>query len=193
MAMADMEIGPTLYVDLDGTLIQGDTLKISLCWLARNRPWALGLPILCLWQGRVPFKRRIANCWIPEAHRLPYNPEVIEFLSHIRSQGRSLVLATAADMRIARAVANHLGLFDAIIACDRSINAKGAGKLAAILAHSQGQPFDYMGDSRADLVIFAQCRRSYLVNPTDAVFRAGSQQCNIERVFRSPSKSFSTG
>jgi hypothetical protein len=43
---------PPLCVDLDGTLIEGDTLRLSLWHLARSAPWTvLALPFLLL-RGR---------------------------------------------------------------------------------------------------------------------------------------------
>jgi hypothetical protein len=48
-------------------------------------------------------------------------------------------------------VARHLGLFEVVIASDRTRNQAGAAKLTAIREVVRGGAFDYMGDKRADL------------------------------------------
>src|SRR6185503_5181131 len=50
-------------------------------------------------------KRQIATHVIPDPDTLPYRPEVLAYLERSRSEGRALVLATAADEIHARAVA----------------------------------------------------------------------------------------
>ncbi|MFE8033760.1 UbiA family prenyltransferase [Thiohalocapsa marina] len=48
-----------------------------------------------------------------------------------KGRGRSLVLATASDQRMAQAVADHVGLFDVVLASDGERNLKGPTKAAA--------------------------------------------------------------
>ena len=56
---------PPLCVDLDGTLIEGDTLRISLRHLARTSPWKLlAVPFLLL-RGRPALKAWVARQHIP--------------------------------------------------------------------------------------------------------------------------------
>jgi len=53
---------------------------------------------------------------------LPFDTELLGYLKAQRALGRRLVLATAADERIALQVANHLQLFDLVLASDGIIN-----------------------------------------------------------------------
>lgn len=153
-----------LYVDLDGTLIATDTLWESLCLLARQYPaslfrlpfWALG--------GKAALKARIAERVCPDAALLPYRPEVLERLARERAAGRRVVLATAAHQRIADAVAGELRLFDGVLATTAGHNLKSDAKLEAIRRDSAGEPFAYMGDSAADLPIWAAARQAIAVN-----------------------------
>ena len=64
---------------------------------------------------------------------LPYNTELISYLKKKRQEGHRLVLATAADARVAHAVADHLGLFDEVICSDGIRNLKGDEKAAALI------------------------------------------------------------
>lgn len=154
----------TLYVDLDGTLIATDTLWESLCLLARRHPASgLALPFWAI-GGKAALKTRIAERVCPDAALLPYRPEILERLRQERATGRRIVLATAAHQRIADAVAGELGLFDGVLATTADRNLKSTAKLEAIRRDCGGEPFAYMGDSAADLPIWAAARQALAVN-----------------------------
>src|SRR5688572_29221917 len=117
---------PPLCVDLDGTLIEGDTLEISIRHLARRTPWVLlALPFV-LMRGRPALKAFVANRYVPDPASLVWRTEVLTFLREEKSRGRRIVLATAAHRLIGEAVFKHLGIFDALVATDSSDNLKGA-------------------------------------------------------------------
>src|SRR5688500_12050145 len=83
-----------LCVDLDGTLIKTDTLLVTLCYLLKSRPWyLLWLPIW-LFHGKAHLKHEIARRVELNPARLPYHPELKEFLLKEFKTGRTLVLAT---------------------------------------------------------------------------------------------------
>jgi phosphoserine phosphatase len=172
-----------LCVDLDGTLIAADTLFVSFRELVRRKPWALPALPFALLAGRARLKERIADFVAIDAAALPYRPDVVAFLREEKAAGRCLILTTAADARIAHAVASHLGLFDAVIASGGGHNAKGEGKVASIRAHLGSGEFDYMGDHLADLPVLKAARRGYLVYPTPALLATARTSCRIERVF----------
>ncbi|HUQ82241.1 MAG TPA: haloacid dehalogenase-like hydrolase [Gemmatimonadaceae bacterium] len=180
---SDPNCDAPLLVDLDGTLIDGDTLHLSLRQLIRARPWvAPALPFAVL-SGRARFKEFVSDRVSLDPASLPYRSDVVAFVKQQRARARPVVLATAAHRRIADAVAGHLGLFDAVIATDGANNAKGAGKLASIRAHLGDAEFDYVGDSMADVPIFRAARLSYLVSPTAALEKAVRASCQVEAVF----------
>lgn len=174
---------PPLCVDLDGTLIEGDTLKISLRYLARRSPWSLVMVPFVLMRGRPALKTWIANRYVPDPATLPWRTEVIEFLRAERGRGRRIVLATAAHRRIGEAVVAHLGLFDALVATDSGDNVKGKHKTAHIRKSLGCNEFDYIGDSQADIPIFEACRVGYLVAPTESLSAAAKAVGRIEREF----------
>jgi len=91
------------------------------------------------------------------------------------------VLATAADIRIAQAVADHLGLFCAVLATnqtpqdrDHRVNLSREGKRQAIEAHARQQgwaAYDYAGNSRDDEPVWAGARAAVAVNAPAAVIQ----------------------
>jgi phosphoserine phosphatase len=172
-----------LIVDLDGTLIDGDTLHLSLALLVRQRPWVAPVLPFVVFAGRAQFKRYVSDRVSLPADSLPYRRDVLDFVRRERAHERHIILATAADHRIANAVAKHLALFDSVIASDGSHNAKGIGKLESIRAHLGDGDFDYIGDSMADVPVFRAARRSYLVCPGNALSHAVRAECRVEAVF----------
>ncbi|MFW5723356.1 MAG: CRISPR-associated endonuclease Cas1, partial [Halochromatium sp.] len=95
-----------LIVDLDGTLLRTDTLLETLLALARTRPLAL-LPALAeLRRGKAVFKAYLLTCATPDISSLPLNDSLVEQLHTEKASGRTLVLATASDQHLARAIAD---------------------------------------------------------------------------------------
>lgn len=164
-------VEPPLCVDLDGTLIADDTLLVSLRMLARRQPWRLIPAARWVMGGRAAFKAYVAGCILPDAGALPWRAGVIAFLRAEHARGRRLILATAADHRVARCVADHLGIFDAVIATEGRDNRRGNGKLLAIRNLLDDKDFDYVGDSSMDIPLFLAARRIFLVAPSASLLR----------------------
>ncbi|WP_165252399.1 UbiA family prenyltransferase [Paludisphaera soli] len=172
-----------LCVDLDGTLIATDLLWESYFALARSRPTALLLSPAWLLKGRSRLKSEIADRVVLDIGTLPYREAVVDFLKAEKARGRRIVLATASDRRFAQAVADHLGLFDEVIASDAGENLKGLTKLAALEARFGRGGFAYLGDSTADLPIWEGAGETLLVDSQPGVVRRAS-------AFREPSRVF---
>jgi 4-hydroxybenzoate polyprenyltransferase/phosphoserine phosphatase len=190
LAKIQNEPDVALYVDLDGTLIATDMLWESALALLRSHPLdALRMP-LWLVRGKAHLKLRIAERVEIDAETLPYRADVLEYLREQRSLGRSLVLATASDQQTARAVADHLGIFDDVLASDADNNLKGVAKLRRVLEHSGGG-FDYLGDSRADRPLWRSARRSLVVGTSRDARGLLGQDRPPHRVFACPGPRFS--
>jgi 4-hydroxybenzoate polyprenyltransferase/phosphoserine phosphatase len=142
-----------LYVDLDGTLLRGDSLyEAALRLIVRPSSWVA--VISSLFTGKSAFKQAVAAHAELRAERLPYRQDFLEWLRAQRKSGRRLILATGADRVIAKAVADHLGIFDDVLASDGQMNLTGENKLKAIQAYSAGASFAYAGDGCVDLPIW---------------------------------------
>lgn len=172
-----------LYVDLDGTFVRTDTLWESIVELVRKKPFrALLLPFWVL-GGKASFKRRVASEVVPETRSMPRRDEVVSLVKARREAGAKVYLATAADSAIAGSVlADGEGLFDGVIGSDGRVNLASDNKLAAIQAHAGGEPFDYVGDSKADLKVFAGASTSFIAG---AVARWFGLRCSTHRNLRS--------
>lgn len=171
-----------LFVDLDGTLIVTDSLHESFVGCLRAQPIKLLRIPLWLAKGRARLKAELASIAKPDARLLPYDDRLCAFLQIEKHRGRRIYLATAADTRIARSVAEVVGLFDGIVASDGARNLKGAHKLAAIRETVAGE-FSYAGNSGEDLTIWQAAASALVVNAPKSLERRAEQSCHIERVF----------
>ena len=155
---------PPLCVDLDGTLVATDTLWESFLILVRENVFVLFLLPFWLVKGKAYFKHQIAQRVTLPVETLPYREEVINFLKTQKSQGRYIVLATAAHQNIANGVATYLQLFDEVIASDKHSNMKSKQKRDTL--QQKFGDYDYIGDSSADLPILHTAQQKYLVSPS---------------------------
>src|SRR5438445_6927831 len=175
-----------LCVDLDGTLIATDTLFRSLLLLVRNRPLDLVKLPLWLMRGKGEFKKILASRVQPDPALLPYRMDVLEFLRAEHARGRVLLLTSGADQRVAQMVADHLQIFDGVLASNSDRNCTGAAKLEMIRQHLGPQTaFDYAGDSAADVEIWRHARRRLLVHPKSGVAAALPENRPPTKIFQS--------
>lgn len=165
-----------LYVDLDGTLTPTDIAQEQLIAALGSWPGLRAVLKPGLRRDIAGVKQAAQSASAAQAELLPYNAAVIDYLRAARQQGRRVVLATAADRAVADSVAAHLGLFDAVLASGPGRNLKGAAKLEAIRADAGGAPFEYIGDSGADLPIWAAAAVRSTVNPRGRARRIAAAQ-----------------
>ncbi|MFM8547007.1 MAG: UbiA family prenyltransferase [Betaproteobacteria bacterium] len=181
-----------IVVDLDGTLLQTDSLHESVLRLVHDRP-ALAVRIPAwLRQGRAYLKRRIAESVSLEISSLPLNQAFLDWLKSEKATGRRLVLCTAADESIARAVANHVGIFDEVLSSDGRCNLSAKNKADALTARFGEKGFDYAGNSHDDLHVWRAARRAIVVNAPQSVARKAGLLCEVERIFQSQRPSVGT-
>jgi 4-hydroxybenzoate polyprenyltransferase len=174
---------PPLCVDLDGTLIKTDLLIESCFTFIKQNLLAVFLIPLWLLQGKSRLKQEIAQRVELDVTVLPYQRDFLAYLQEERARGRRLMLVTASPMKFARQVANHLGLFDDIIATEDSLNLSGKHKRERLEAVCEDQGFVYAGNARVDLAIWPYGREAILVNPGRGVHRAASRLARVSRVF----------
>jgi 4-hydroxybenzoate polyprenyltransferase/phosphoserine phosphatase len=174
-----------LCVDLDGTLVRTDMLFESLVAALRRNPLVAFLVPFWLMGGRANLKQHLARHAPFDPAVLPYDEDLVALLRRERAAGRRILLATASDVRIAEAIARHLGVFDEVVASDGRRNLK-AGVKAAHLAERFGERgFDYIGNGAADVPVWSRARTAYLVagrpGMAQRVAAAGAEVRHLER------------
>lgn len=174
-----------LVVDLDGTLVRSDLLLESGLALLRANPLRAVRTVFSLVRGKAAFKERLAREVSLDPAALPYNQQVLERLRGGRSSGRVIILATASHRDMARAVAAQVGGFDQVLATEGGRNFSARVKRDVLVGRFGRQGFDYMGNSRDDLPVWAAARRAIVVDPEPGVERRAISQGNVADVLRS--------
>jgi 4-hydroxybenzoate polyprenyltransferase/phosphoserine phosphatase len=172
-----------LVVDLDGTLILTDMLHESALQIFRDKPLdSLYIPYW-LHKGKAVLKQQLARRATFDVSSLPYNLVFLEWLKQQKTAGRRLILCTASDHAFATAIANHLGIFEDVMASDGDQNLAGRNKADALEQRFGRAGFDYAGNSNADISVWGRARRAVVVNAPSQLARKAVEQCEVEREF----------
>lgn len=156
-------LSPYLFVDLDHTLVKTDVLQEQGLKLFLKHPFQ-GLKLFFShFKNPASLKREVERLMPVDPKTLPYHSDVLHLLQEAKKNGQKVILATAADQKVGQKIAAHLGLCEDIIASTPPHNLKGIKKLEAIQAYTKGQPFDYIGDSPADIPILKSANKAIVV------------------------------
>jgi phosphoserine phosphatase len=183
-----MLIFKPLVVDLDGTLIHTDMLHETALKMLRDQPWDLLRIPSWLYAGKAVLKSHLALRTDFNPKSLPYNFELLTWLKQEKLRGRSLILCTAADQTIAHSIADHLDMFDEVIASDGNTNLTGKHKANKLVERFGVAGFDYVGNSNADLSVWKQASKAIVVNASVELANKAKQLCEIEKIFPPPIK-----
>jgi len=156
---------PPLCVDLDGTLINTDLLIESLFAFLRQEP--LGIIKIPFWfaRGKAFLKEQLVQRITIDVAALPYQQEFLDYLQQQHAIGRKLILVTASHRYFADQIARHLEIFAAVFATEMGKNLSGKEKAKCLVELYGERGFDYAGNSRTDLAVWAHARRAIVVNP----------------------------
>jgi 4-hydroxybenzoate polyprenyltransferase/phosphoserine phosphatase len=162
---------PFLIVDLDGTLLRSDLL-FETFWSAFASDWRSPVrAAAALRAGRPALKRHLVEASAVEVATLPYDAEVLAHVREWRERGGRTALVTASDERLARRIADHLGIFDEVHGSDGTRNLKGAVKAAFLTERFGDRGYVYMGDAAADLPVWERAGKAITVNASGALRR----------------------
>ena len=175
-----------ICVDLDGTIINTNLFVESFLSMLSSRQGFANLPRL-LSTSVIGFRRRVVALAELSAGVLPYNSELIEYLSEIKRKGGTIVLATSADERSARLIADHLGFFDQVVLFDGVRNLKGAAKAQELVRKFGRKGFHYVGNGPADLPVWREADGIIIVNASKAVSKQAHAFGNVVAEFSSRS------
>ncbi len=172
-----------LVVDLDGTLIRTDMMWESLARLLKRNPFAI-FAILFWWtRGRAFLKQQLARRVQIDSATLPYNEKFLAWLRAEKKAGRRLILATASDLKMALPVADHVGIFDEVLASNGKTNLRSENKLRALTEKFGPRGFDYAGNSTADFAVWRGSREAVVVNASRAVLREAANCTQLGPTF----------
>lgn len=184
-----LETFPPLVVDLDGTLLRSDLLMETAMAFLRSQPLQVFKMLGWLFKGKAALKEGLAQATEIDVSVLPYDPQIIEMIQAQKASGRMIVLATASHVSLAERIAEHLQLFDLVLASNANRNLSGNNKRDLLVAHYGEGGFDYIGNSKDDLPIWKVSRQAYVVNPEAGVESRVQAMSQVEPTIRTNTSS----
>ena len=172
-----------LAVDLDGTLTYTDTLYESFLLLIKHNILYVFFLLYWIFLGKAKFKEKISHTVSIDASILPYNNKLIDWLIEMKSNGRKLILCTAADSKIANAVAQHLKIFDDIISSDGKLNNSKNQKKDYLDLRFGEKKYDYVGNSKDDIPVWQGSRNAILVTSSERLISKTKLIANVSKIF----------
>ena len=172
-----------LCVDLDGTLIQTDSLWESCLRLINQSPLMLIFLPLWLFLGKAGFKEKVSSHVKLSPASLPFNASLLKYLTHQRLHSRHIVLVTAANKNIAEDIAAYLNIFDEILASDEKHNLSGKNKANVLVDKFGEKGFVYAGNAKIDLKVWQHAAAAIVVNGSENLLNKAKQITTVEEVF----------
>ncbi|RLP55738.1 MAG: UbiA family prenyltransferase [Ketobacter sp.] len=169
-----------LVVDLDGTLIRSDLLIESFLMLIKDNPFNLILVLCWLVKGKAHLKAEIAKRVDIPVDLLPYNQDVLDYLAQEKAKGREIVLATASNERYAKAISDHLTIFDSVFASNDHLNLSGRNKRSALTKRYGERQYSYVGNEQIDLEVWQHTHSAVVVGDSKLTL-AAEMLCTIEK------------
>ncbi len=152
----------------------------------RSHPLSCLKPFLWVMQGKCTLKEKLAQSTEIDVSLLPYNTAVLDLLKLEKLAGRHIILATATHHSIAQRIADHLELFDEVLASDAKTNLSGHRKRDLLVTLYGKEGYDYLGNSSDDLIVWESARHAYIVDPDRGVERRASKLQKTALVINTP-------
>lgn len=136
-------------------------------------------------KGRANFKAQLTGQASINVATLPYHLAVVDYLTTQKTAGRQLWLVTASDRRLAAQVAEHLQIFTGVMGSEEGVNLSGRNKAAALVNKFGFRGFDYIGNSRRDLAVWAKANTAHAVTNSNWLRRKVAETTAIGEVWHS--------
>lgn len=153
-----------LVLDVDGTFLKTDLLY-ECFWRGMGRaPFRTLSACARLMHRPAALKSALAIIARPRVALMPVEPSIAALAAESRSNGRDVVLASASDVTLVRALSRHHDLSPRVFASQGGHNLKGRAKAEALVAIYGERGFDYAGNSAADLPVWERAENALIVN-----------------------------
>ena len=162
-----------LFVDLDKTLIKSDyLLECFVSYFSQSIFAPLACLIIFFRKGKIGLKKFLYEKSDIAVNTLPYNQKVLQIISHWKKEHpeEKVFLISATHYLAIEDIAKHLGCFDGWYGT-KNENLKSHMKLNQIKDLAKTEDFSYIGDSFADLVIWKNAKKCFLVNPNRGLMK----------------------
>lgn len=161
-----------LVVDVDFSLLRTDML-FECFWNALGRaPFATVLAIIMTIHSRAKLKRRLAKLAKIDFSLLPINQDVVDLITQARAEGRAVYLASGGDELVVKELAAYLDLSDHHFASNGVVDMTAQAKARTLVRWFTSGGFSYVGDRMADVPVWEEADKVYVVGDNPAVEQA---------------------
>ncbi|SFV86955.1 UbiA prenyltransferase family protein [hydrothermal vent metagenome] len=160
-----------LIVDLDHTLIDTDLLYESSMGVLKSQPWLVCLYPFWFMRGKGYLKAQLVRRFDIDVANLPYHQTTLNYIKIRKAQGDKIILATASHEIYALAVAQHIQLFDGVMASDKHFNLSSHNKADKLVQRFGSHGFDYIGDHNRDIPVWTVSNLAILVNASKSLIK----------------------
>lgn len=175
-----------LALDVDGALLRTDLLQETALAYVRGNPLRIFQIIAWLFRGRATLKQELSARVALNVDDLPVDENLVAYARDADARGREVGIATAADSRLAQAVARRFPFISFVLASDGVRNLKAHEKANALTERFPGG-YAYAGDAKSDLKVWRQATTIVLSGASDRVARkARLLGKSVEAEFKSP-------
>ncbi|OAI41535.1 hypothetical protein AYO41_05385, partial [Verrucomicrobia bacterium SCGC AG-212-E04] len=145
-----------LCVDLDGTILRGDTFWEQVFTLAQRDPLVLLRLLAWSVRGKPFVKEHLAHLPMPAWTSFQVDTGLVAWLRAEHESGRPVHLVTGTHRAAAQLAAENLGCFDAVHCTTTEVNLTSSRKAALLREMHGAGGFDYAGNSSADLAVWQE-------------------------------------
>lgn len=142
-----------LCVDLDGTLVLGDTTWQAVSQLLKRNVFNGIFLIYWIFKGRAFLKSQLARYVYLSPRALRYRQNLLSYLKGQVGQ-RPIYLVTGTDIGFARVIAEYLGIFNGVEASNGFVNLTKENKRDCLIKKFGRDQFIYIGNSFNDLPVW---------------------------------------
>lgn len=156
---------------MDHSLLACDLTVQSIGLFIMKKPWMLFHLLVWYIMGKSKAKARIADSVMPDIVGAPVNEDVLTYLNTKKAEGAWLVLASASNEKIVRAVAARFDIFDEFFGSVPGDTFKGSAKALGLRKAYGEQGYTYVGDSISDLPVWADADVAVTVGAAETLRR----------------------
>ena len=154
-----------LFVDLDGTLIKEDLSNLAFMNYLKKKPLNLIYHlIIFLFKGKTYLKEIISKDFRVPVESLTFNKAALDYVRNVKNRHRVVYLISGSHQILVNQIDKHLKIFFESFGTQDNYNMVGQNKVKFINRKLNIQDFDYFGNSRKDLPIWAYCKKIIYTN-----------------------------
>lgn len=179
-----MEKKIPLVVDLDGSLVKGDTFLEAIIEFIKLDIFNVLRILVYLIHSKAYLKNKIAKKIIIDPKNLIYEKAVLDLIKQEKKDNKKIILCSASNQKQVDSVSKYLNIFDKAIGSSESLNLRGYNKMNYLTSLFKDKGYDYVGNDKSDISVWSKARKIYTINTNNHVIDSLNKENLIKLVPR---------